>query len=83
MFSWEFWKQSLERAVKSAAQAVVLGLGLAEGLDLFTLDWALVGGLALGGAFLSVLTSIISAPFGENGSPSAVPMETTPVDPED
>lgn len=72
MFEWSFWRQALERAIKSAAQAVVLGLGLAEGLDLFTLDWALVGGLALGGAFLSVLTSVISAPFGEQGSPSTI-----------
>ena len=70
---WElaFWKETLDRGVKSAAQAVILGLGLGEGLNAFAVDWQLALGFALGGAFLSVLTSVISAPFGaKKGSAS-------------
>jgi Putative lactococcus lactis phage r1t holin len=69
MFTIVFWIASLERAIKTAAQAVVLGLGLGEGLNAFEIDWRLAAGFALGGFVLSLLTSIISAPFSAKGSP--------------
>ena len=73
MWTLAFWKETADRGVKSAAQAVILGLGLGEGLNAFAVDWQLALGFALGGAFLSVLTSVISAPFGaKKGSASVI-----------
>lgn len=70
MFNLSFVRDAAERAIKSAAQAIVLALGAAEGFDLFTADWRNVAGIAAGAAVLSVLTSVISAPFGLRGSAS-------------
>jgi len=72
MWTLAFWKETVDRAVKSAAQAVILGLGLGEGLNAFAVDWRLAAGFALGGAFLSILTSVISAPFGRRGGASLI-----------
>lgn len=72
MWTLTFWKETVDRGVKSAAQAVILGLGLGEGLNAFAVDWQLALGFALGGAFLSVLTSVISAPFGDRGGASVI-----------
>lgn len=70
MWTLAFWKDTAERAVKTAAQAVILGLGLAQGANLFEMDWRAALGLAAGGAVLSLLTSIVSAPFGNKGTAS-------------
>lgn len=76
MFSKNFAKQVLERAVKSAAQALIgLWVG-AKAFDVWDVDWKLAGGVALGGAVLSVLFSIVTAGVGEPDSPSAVKIET-------
>jgi hypothetical protein len=66
-----FWRQTIERAVKTAAQAIGLVL-VGDGANVLTLDWQLVGGSALTGAVLSIVTSIATAPVGEPDSPSAV-----------
>ncbi len=68
MWTRAFWIETTDRAIKSAAQAVILGLGLGEGLNAFAVDWKLAAGFALGGAILSALTSLISAPIGDKGS---------------
>ena len=50
MFNLSFWKMSLERALKTAAQAVLLAVGASSGLDLFSLDWlGVLGAAAAGG----------------------------------
>ena len=67
-----------ERAVKTAVQSVLLAVAGATGADLFTLDWRTIGMAALGGAVLSVLTSIASLPFGPAGSPSLVATPSAP-----
>ncbi len=72
MWTIVFWKETADRGIKSAAQAVILGLGLGEGLNAFTVDWRLALGFALGGALLSLLTSVISAPFGVRGAASII-----------
>ncbi len=72
MWTLVFWKETADRGIKSAAQAVLLGLGLGEGLNAFDVDWRLALGFALGGTFLSVLTSMISAPFGVRGAASFI-----------
>lgn len=60
----------LERAVKSAAQAALLVLG-ADQIDALSASWADVGGFALGGFVLSVLTSLATSGFGNDG-PSVI-----------
>lgn len=73
MFTKTFALKALERAVKTAAQAVLtvwlVGDQIANAL---TFDYQLGLGVAAGGAIVSVLTSIISEPFGEEGTPSLV-----------
>ena len=72
MFTKSFWLESTDRSVKSAAQAIVLALGAAEGFNLFEADAQNVLGLALGAAALSLLTSLISAPFNAKGTASLI-----------
>jgi hypothetical protein len=79
MFTRLFWKQLFERAVKTAAQTLILAVGAAQGFDLFTADWKTLGGAAAGGFVLSVISSIGSAPFGDSGTPSLVGSEWTSV----
>lgn len=56
-----FWVDAGERAAKTAAQAAIGALGQdVVGVDLFTVDAAALAGVALGGALLSLLTSIAS-----------------------
>lgn len=61
LFTRQFWIEAADRAIKSAAQGVILGLGLGEGLNAFEVDWQLGLGFAAGGAVLSLLTSIANA----------------------
>lgn len=70
MWTAKFWKQALERAIKSAAQALI-GLWLVDGVfNVLTVDVKLAGGVAAGAAVLSVLTSLVSLPIGDTDSPS-------------
>jgi hypothetical protein len=70
IFTLIFWKDALERAIKTAAQFVVGALGADQFFNLFALDLTGIGGVALGGLGLSILTSIISAPFSNQGTGS-------------
>ena len=70
MWNIEFWFDTAERAFKTAAQAIILGLALGEGFNAFAVDWQLGAGFALGGFVLSVLTSVASSRVGYKGSPS-------------
>lgn len=72
MFNMSWLRDALERALKTTAQAIVLALGASEGFNLFAADWQNVAGIAAGAAVLSVLTSVISAPFGVKGSASVL-----------
>lgn len=75
MFTTQFWKQAGERAVKSAAQAI-LGLAVLDGgFNALEFDWPTAGGFALGGAVLSILSSLVTSGIGQPGSPSAVEIE--------
>lgn len=65
-----FWRDTLERSVKTFAQAA-LGAGIVGATDLLSVDWidALsVGGLA---GVISVLTSLASAPRDGTLSPAS------------
>lgn len=69
-----FWVKATERAVKSAAQAVVLTLGLSEAgpVNALALDYNTALGVALAGALLSYLTSLLTSGVGPPNDPSAV-----------
>lgn len=67
-----FWLDVIERAGKTAAQVLLSALG-ADQLNLLSVAWLPVLGVAGGAALLSLLTSIVSAPVGEPGTASLVP----------
>lgn len=64
----QFWKNTLELVLRGAA----IGAGSAMGgsaLDAWHLDWKAIGGFALSGAVLSLVTSLSSSQLGQKGSP--------------
>lgn len=82
MWTIQFWKDALERALKSAAQFAVVALG-GNATDFWSLDWKAVLGVVLSGTVLSVLTSIASGalPMGSDGTASLTnAVEPAPVD---
>ena len=75
MWTAEFWKAAAERAIKTAAQALlVLWMVGDVQFNALTIDLKLAAGIAAGGALASVLTSLVSAavPVGPANSPSLV-----------
>lgn len=80
-----FWRMAIERAIKTAIQAVILAVSAAKGADLFALDIKTILGAAAGGALVSILTSIASEPFGTPNSPTLLkfsePTTATPASP--
>lgn len=65
-FSGGFWKATGERAVRSAAGAI-LTVVTGNTFDLWELDWKQLGGMALGAALVSVLMAVSTAKItGEN-----------------
>lgn len=72
MFTRRFWRETAERAAKSGAQALILYWSGDRVFSAWDADWPAAGGVLLGAVALSVLTSIVSAPAGEPGSPSLV-----------
>lgn len=66
-----FWRQAVERAVKTAAQALALALG-GDAANWIDLDPAQVAVAIVGGFILSMATSIATAPVGQLDDPSAV-----------
>lgn len=74
-----FWRQAVERAVKTAGQAGVLALG-ADATNVLSgvvnRPSVLLGAMA-GGFVLSIVTSIATAPVGQPDDPSAI-VTTTP-----
>lgn len=69
IWSLTFWKDTAERALKSFAQGVILALG-GGAVNVLTLDWITLAGAGGGAAFLSVLTSIVSAGVANKGTAS-------------
>lgn len=76
MWTWTFWKQAIERAIKTAAQ-VAAALLTGDGLGVLDLDWLRIGSVALLAAIYSLLTSVGSglSPIGPDNSPSLVETE--------
>lgn len=79
MFSLDFWKKTLERIVKTGCQSVLLFLGVgqlaqaqAPSVNAWVFDWGHMSGIFVGGAIISLLTCVVSAPFGRPDDPSLV-----------
>lgn len=84
MFTAIFWRDALERALKSLAQAIILAIGADHIFNLFQADLLDLGGIGLGGFALSLLTSMGSYQFGNSGTASltkAVEPAPTAVEP--
>jgi len=75
MFTLEFWKATAERAVKSAAQTLILLIGTGA-IGITALNWPELLSLTATAALLSVLTSVVSG--SKDGNPSLTNAETTP-----
>lgn len=71
IISKRFVRETVERAVKTAAQSAILAIG-ADQINALSMDWLNVAAFAAGGFVLSVLTSLASKPIGDDGSPSVV-----------
>lgn len=71
MWSWIFWQNVLERAIKSAAQFAI-GTLVGDAASILTLSWPVLLGAAGSGALLSVLTSLgtEALPMGNPGTAS-------------
>ncbi len=65
LFTKAFWVDAADRAIKTAAQFVLGGLGLGEWTNAFSVDWELGIGFAVSGLVLSLLTSVASAGVGQ------------------
>lgn len=71
MWTKSFWRQAIERAVKTFAQAAV-ALLTGDGLGLLNIDWGTVGSVAGLAAVVSLLTSVATSGMGPQGTPSVV-----------
>jgi hypothetical protein len=75
-----FWAQAIERALKSAAQALLIVWGASQINVLSIANWTTALSVVLSAAVVSLLTSVASVPFGPSASPSLVePLPPLPV----
>lgn len=63
----EFLKALVERALKTFAQTLLASLGVGAATDIVSMPWLAALSLAAGAAVLSVISSIASAGFGNDG----------------
>ena len=76
MFTAAFWVAAFERAVKTAAQsALAVFLVGDQIMNAFTVDFGEAAGVGLGGAIISILTSLASGAV--SGNPSLGNAEVT------
>lgn len=66
----QFWRDTLERAVKTFAQSALAVLGLGA-TDLLSADWVGVVSVGGGAAVISILTSLASEPRHGTLSPAS------------
>lgn len=71
MFTTQFWKATVERCVKTVAQAV-LAIVAVDQFDWMSANWSQIAAVAISAGVLSILTSIASDGIGPKGSPSIV-----------
>lgn len=73
IFTRTFWAAALDRAVRSAAQAALLGFG-ADQFNVMQANWPNLLGFAGGGFLLSLLNSLAVRP-PEAGGTSLAPID--------
>ena len=71
MWSLAFWKDTTERAIRTAAQAL-LALWGTQVTGIMEVDWAQALSVAALAALSSVLMSLIATGVGDKGTPSFV-----------
>ena len=64
MFSVKFWKDAAERAIRTAAQAL-LALWATDVTGVLAVDWVQAGSVAALAALTSILMSIIATGVGD------------------
>lgn len=65
MTTWKFWRDAIERAVKTFAQSLIALITAVQGFSLFSADWPDMLATAGAATLLSVLASVASAQTGE------------------
>jgi hypothetical protein len=70
MYTKQFWKDTTERVISTAAQAAVGALGTTAVLS--RVNWTIVLGTAGGGALMSLLKCLVAAQKGDPSSASLV-----------
>ena len=73
MLTASFWIGTVDRAVKSFAQALLLLWGADAGFNVLHVTVPGALGVAAGAFVLSILTSLVSAPSGDKGTTSFLP----------
>ncbi|MGH3388940.1 MAG: holin [Actinomadura sp.] len=76
MFTANFWRDAIERAIRTAAQALIGILG-AGATGLLDIDWPAALSAAGLAALLSLLTSIVASGVGTKGTAALVPLRKT------
>lgn len=71
MFTVDFWKSAVERAIKTVAQALIAVIA-ATTFDWFSADWQAIAGTAATAGVLSLLSSIASSGIGDRGTASLI-----------
>jgi LDH2 family malate/lactate/ureidoglycolate dehydrogenase len=71
MNSSKFWKDAIERAIKTAAQTGVALLSV-ESISPLDMDWQQIGLTVAMAAVISILTSVASSGVGDNTSASLI-----------
>lgn len=69
MWTVQFWKDAVERAIKTFAQTLAAVLG-AGAVDILSVQWTSALAVSAGAALVSVLTSLGSEKFGLEGTAS-------------
>jgi len=70
-----FWAYAWERAAKTVAQAAVATLTVESIVDISTVNWAMVGGVAALSGLVSLLTSVINFDFASGQPVASLPAE--------
>lgn len=78
MFTILFWKQALERSVKTFAQSIIAATTISGTTTLADISMGGVFATAGVAAVISILTSIVSAPLSPQGNPSLIAVAAPP-----